>query len=70
MSFLADQFSKSNILSGFIVVLCIGTLCYLAIIGAAIPQILVDICLIVVSFFFGSKTATAEAVMRANQKGD
>lgn len=70
MSFLADQFSKSNILSGFIVVLCIGTLCYLAIVQAYIPQILVDICLIVVSFFFGSKTATAEAQIRASQKGE
>ena len=53
-----------------IVILCIGTLCYLAIIQAPVPQILVDICLIVVSFFFGSKTATAEAVIRSQLKGE
>ncbi len=70
MSFLGEQFAKSNILSGFIVILCIGTLCYMAIIQAPVPQILVDICLIVVSFFFGSKTATAEAVMRSQQRGE
>jgi hypothetical protein len=70
MDFLADQFAKSNILSGFIVCMCIGTMCYLSIIQAPVPQILVDICLIVVSFFFGSKTATAEAQIRAQMKGE
>ena len=70
MSKFWDLFATSTILSGFIVVVCIGTLCDLAIIGAVIPQILVDICLIVVSFFFGAKSATSEAQVRANKRGE
>lgn len=49
-------FRESTILSGFITVLCIGSLVYLAVSGRPIPDVLVNICLTVVAFFFGSKT--------------
>jgi hypothetical protein len=65
-----DLFATSTILSGFIVVLCIGALCYLAIVGKPIPEVLVNICLIVVSFFFGTKASTSEAQIRALRKGE
>jgi len=65
-----EMFNKSTIMSGFIVVLCIGSLCYLAVTAQPIPQILVDLNLIVVSFFFGAKSATSEAQVRANKRGE
>lgn len=65
-----ELFATSTILSGFIVVLCMGSLCYLAVTGQAIPQILVDINLIVVSFFFGTKATTSEAQIRAARRGE
>jgi hypothetical protein len=65
-----DLFSRSMILSGFIVVLCMGSLCYLAVTGQVIPQILVDINLIVVSFFFGTRASNNEAAARASRRGE
>jgi hypothetical protein len=60
-----DLFKQSVILSGFITVLCIGCLCFLAVTGRPIPEVLVNICLIVVSFFFGTKATSVEARARA-----
>lgn len=53
--------AKSVILSGFIVVVCMGTLCFLAITGKPIPEVLVNITLTVVGFYFGSKVGNTEA---------
>jgi hypothetical protein len=38
--------------------------------GRPIPEVLVNICLIVVSFFFGTKVSNSEAVARATRKGE
>ena len=54
-------FAKSMILSGFIVVVTVSTLCYLAVANRPIPDVLVNITLTVVAFFFGSKVGVAEA---------
>lgn len=62
-----ELFSRSMILSGFITVLCIGCLCYLAITGRPIPEVLVNICLIVVAFFFGTKASNTETVQRTSK---
>lgn len=70
MSNFWDLFNKSMILSGFITVLTIGCLCFLAVTGRPIPEVLVNICLIVVSFFFGTKVSNSEAVARATRKGE
>lgn len=56
-----ELFGQSMILSGFITVLCIGALVYLACAGRPIPEVLVNICLIVVSFFFGTKATNTAA---------
>ena len=59
-----ELFGQSVILSGFIVIVCLGTLCYLAIMGRLIPEVLVNISLIVVSFFFGTKATAGVARVR------
>ena len=51
---------ESTILSGFITVICISVLCYLAVTGQPIPEVLVNICLTIVGFFFGSKVGRRE----------
>ena len=60
-----ELFGQSMILSGFITVLCIGCLCYLAVAQLPIPEVLVNICLIVVSFFFGTKATNTLARTQA-----
>jgi len=62
-----DLFKQSVILSGFITVLCIGCLCFLAVTGRPIPEVLVNICLIVVSFFFGTKATSADRQTRSTR---
>jgi len=53
-------FGKSVIMSGFVCIVTVSTLCYLAICGAPIPEILVNITIMIVSFFFGSKVQNNE----------
>lgn len=63
--------AKSVILSAFIVIICMGTLCFLAVTGKPIPEVLVNITLTVVGFYFGSKVGSNEAtanIARALQK--
>jgi len=55
-----DALRESVVLSGFICVTCVGTLCYLAICGRPIPDVLVNISLTVVAFFFGTKVGQSK----------
>jgi tetrahydromethanopterin S-methyltransferase subunit E len=61
--------AKSVIVSGFIVVVCMSTLAYLAIIGKPIPEVLVNITLTVVGFYFGSKVGATEANANRDKVG-
>ena len=61
MSTFWKLLARSVILSGFIVVVTVSTLCYLAIANRPIPDVLVNITLTVVAFFFGSKVGAAES---------
>lgn len=61
--------AKSVILSGFIVLVSVSTLCYLAIVGKPIPDVLVNITLTVVAFYFGSKVGAAETNINRNKAG-
>ena len=61
--------AKSVIVSGFIVFVCVSTLAYLAIAGKPIPDVLVNITLTVVGFYFGSKVGNSEATAKASRKG-
>lgn len=56
---------KSTIISGFIAVAVVGGVVYMAITGQEIPELLGNAALIIVGFFFGSKTATSGFQMRA-----
>lgn len=51
-----DLLHESTILSGFIVLTCVGSVCYLAVTGKTIPDILINISMIIVGFFFGTKS--------------
>lgn len=55
-----DVLASSIIISGFIVLVCIGTMAYLAANSRPIPETLAGICLTVVGFFFGSKSGASE----------
>ena len=59
-----DALASSIILSGTIALACIGTMCYLAIVGRPIPDVVTNICLVVVAFFFGNKVGQAEISAR------
>ena len=61
-------FKESTIMSAFVVVLSMSALTYLAVTGHDIPQVLIDINLIVVSFFFGTKAARMTST-RTNREG-
>jgi hypothetical protein len=61
--------AKSVILSGFIVVVCMGTLCFLAVTNKPIPEVLVNITLTVVGFYFGSKVGATETNINRDKAG-
>jgi len=48
---------KSVLISGFISVAVVGAVVFLSVTGQPIPELLGNACLIVVGFFFGSKSA-------------
>jgi len=47
---------ESVILQALITVVLIGTICYLYITGREVPQPLVDMALLILGYYFGSKT--------------
>ena len=61
--------AKSVIVSGFIVVVCMSTLAYLAIVGKPIPEVLINITLTVVGFYFGSKVGATEVTRNIDKAG-
>jgi len=56
-----DLLEQSVIVSGFVVVAVFGTVCYLAVTGQPIPEMMGDAALIIVGFFFGAKTQAVGA---------
>jgi len=55
-SWLAEQWAKSNLLSGVLAVAVWGAIIYLAIVGRDPPDVLVGAGGIIMGFFFRSKT--------------
>jgi len=57
---MMDEFwrllEESVILQALITVVLIGTICYLYITGKDVPQPLVDMTLLILGYYFGSKT--------------
>ena len=61
MDWFKTEFSKSNIISGFLTVAIWGAIIYLAVAQLPIPDILYVGGTSVIAFFFGSKAATIQA---------
>lgn len=60
MSKFWDLFASSVIVSSLIAVSCVGCMLYLAVIGKPIPDIVVNVTMIVIGFFFGGKVQAAQ----------
>ena len=54
-----DLLEKSTIVSGMIALGVTGSIIFLAVTGQEIPELLGNAALIIIGFFFGSKTADA-----------
>jgi hypothetical protein len=58
-----ELLEESVLVSGTIALSCVGSVVYLACSGKPIPDILVNITMIVVGFFFGGKVQQAQGVI-------
>ena len=63
-----DLFAESVIVSALIALSCVGALIYLAVTGKPIPDILVNVTMIVVGFFFGGKVQQAQAAITRDMR--
>ena len=54
-----ELLEQSVLVSGIIALSCIGAVVYLSVTGKPVPDILVNIAMIVVGFFFGGKVQRA-----------
>jgi len=68
MSRFWEEFSKSNVISGILALIIWGVICYLAVVGQDVPEVLVGGGLSVMSFFFGSKAGTQAERLRSRLK--
>jgi FtsH-binding integral membrane protein len=59
MEKFAELLEESVIVSGLIALMCIGSVCGLAVMSRPIPDVLINIAMIVVGFFFGGKVQQA-----------
>ncbi len=64
-----DLLRESTIISGFIVLSCVSVLCYLAVVGRPIPDVLVNISLTVVGYFFGTKATIRDNNLIRSARG-
>ena len=58
-----ELFAESVVVSSIIALSCVGALIYLAVCAKPIPDILVNVTMIVVGFFFGGKVQAAQATI-------
>jgi len=54
-----DLFQQSVIVQSLVTLILVGTLCYMFATGAVIPDLLGQVTLLVIGFWFGSKTQMA-----------
>ena len=69
MERFAELLEQSVLVSGGIALMCVGTMCYLAAVGQPVPDILGQVVLAVVGFFFGSKVQQANDRLARTLKG-
>jgi hypothetical protein len=65
MKWFQEQFAQSNIISGVIALALVGVICYLAVTGQTIPEVVSGGFLSVIAFFFGSKMGQQDGYARA-----
>lgn len=65
MKWFQEQFAQSNIISGVIALSLVGVICYLAVTGQTIPEVVSGGFLTVIAFFFGSKMGQQDGYARA-----
>lgn len=61
MEWFKSEFAKSNIIGGLLALAIWGVICYLAIVGRSVPEILYYGGASVIAFFFGSKAGQVDA---------
>lgn len=69
MSRFFDLLEESVVMSGVIALSCVGAVVYLACTGQPIPDLLANITLTVVAFFFGGKVQQAQNALYRKMKG-
>ena len=65
MSKFWELLEESVLVSGIIALSCIGAVVYLSVAGKPVPDILVNISMVVVGFFFGGKVQQAQSTIAA-----
>jgi len=68
MNHFWDEFSKSNVISGILALIIWGVICYLAVVGQPVPEVLIGGGLSIIGFFFGSKAGTQAERLRSKIK--
>lgn len=64
-----ELLAGSVIIQSVVTLICIGTVAYMTIVGREVPQIMINITLLIVGFWFGSKSThdtrqVAESIKR------
>jgi hypothetical protein len=52
-----DLFAQSVIVQSVLALVMVGVICYLAVTGQEIPEVLVNAVMLILGFYFGSKSA-------------
>ena len=68
MDWFKGEFSKSNIISGFLAIAIWGAIIYLSVCQLAVPEILYFGGASVIGFFFGAKTGAITAQAEARKE--
>jgi hypothetical protein len=62
MSWLQQALLESTIVQALVTLVLVGVICYLAVTGQAIPDLLVNITTLIIGFWFGTKGVQAARV--------
>jgi len=63
-----DLLQQSTIVSGLLALIIWGVICYLAVVGQSVQEVLVGGGLSIIGFFFGSKAGTQAERLRSRLK--
>jgi hypothetical protein len=63
-----DLFAQSVIVQSVLALIMVGVICYLAVTGQEIPEVLVNSVMLILGFYFGSKSAYQSGVLASMRK--